>query len=284
MRVSANCGTGIKIFATGLGRKMKNIRFPVLFCADEHYAPHLGTALYSLLANNTALRLKILIITPSLTRESAQRLKQIGQDFSTPLRFARAPNDSLSGLPLGHHFTYTAYLRLFAANVIRGKQCLYLDSDLVVTGSIAELISRDIADYHLAAIENPGFDRHEELGLTVGAKYFNSGVMLINLERWRRENIQERVIDFSIRNPERVKYADQCGLNAIVDGNWLAVSRNYNFQTRHSVALGAEAKIDPAIIHFTGSSKPWEPHPHTYKDIYWAYRQKNPFRVVPNEA
>ena len=61
---------------------------------------------------------------------------------------------------------------------------LYLDSDIIINASIKEMFDIDISDYYLAAIGGARFNRHEELKMRSDAKYFNSGIMLINMKKW----------------------------------------------------------------------------------------------------
>ena len=64
--------------------------------------------------------------------------------------------------------------------------------------------------------------------MSKGAKYFNAGMMLINLDRWRNERLTERVIELVKRKPEAMMFSDQCGINSIVNGRWKEVDPRFN--------------------------------------------------------
>jgi lipopolysaccharide biosynthesis glycosyltransferase len=109
------------------------------------------------------------------------------------------------------------------------SRALYLDSDIVVMGDISGMLHLDLSQYPLAAAldafdASPLFKRKISLGQSV--PYFNSGVMLLNLDRWRSENIGRRALDFAATNPQYIVYWDQCALNNIIRGNFLVLVRH----------------------------------------------------------
>lgn len=260
----------------------KHARFPILFATDIGYVRHLAAALYSLLENNPSLTLEIFVITSAMPNYDRNFLTQICESFNTPIKFLQLDDSCFDGLILNHHFKKSNYYRLFADELINADKCLYLDADIIVQGSISELVNTDLQETYLAAVENPGFRRHLELGMKQESRYFNSGVMLLNLRKLRSVGIKERVVAFVRENREAIHFVDQCGLNGIVDGDWIILDERYNFQS--SMLTGSEDRIkfvvpDPVIIHFTGSSKPWQlNNKHPFKKLYWHYRNKTPYK------
>ena len=91
--------------------------------------------------------------------------------------------------------------------------------------------------------------------------------MLINLKLWEENNIKERVLNYVSKNPDRIQFVDQCGLNAVIADSWYPLHPRYNVQTsffwkitrltRFSDDALQLAKTAPAMIHYTGESKPW---------------------------
>ena len=98
-------------------------------------------------------------------------------------------------------------------DIVKGGRALYLDVDIVVNGRIDDLCNAEISNIFLAAVD--------DLEMAYSAKYFNSGVMLINLEYWRAYNVKEKVIEFVGRKPEVIRFVDQDGLNFVINRNWL---------------------------------------------------------------
>jgi lipopolysaccharide biosynthesis glycosyltransferase len=98
-------------------------------------------------------------------------------------------------------------------DIVKGGRALYLDVDIVVNGRIDDLCNAEISNIFLAAVD--------DLEMAYSAKYFNYGVMLINLEYWRAYNVKEKVIEFVGRKPEVIRFVDQDGLNFVINRNWL---------------------------------------------------------------
>jgi len=167
------------------------------------------------------------------------------------------------------------------------SRALYLDSDIVVMGDISGMLHLDLSQYPLAAAldtldTSRDFKRKINLGQSV--PYFNSGVMLLNLDRWRSENIGRRALDFAAANPQYIVHWDQCALNHIIRGNFLVLPKEWNFQradvdfdfTRSkSIERAKRAKV----LHFTTSEKPWFfMNNHPLKREYWKYLQRTEWK------
>ncbi|MFY7944385.1 MAG: glycosyltransferase family 8 protein, partial [Crocinitomicaceae bacterium] len=115
--------------------------------------------------------------------------------------------------------------------------------------------------------------------------YFNSGVMLINLRKWREENIESKFLEFINEKPEKIKYWDQDVLNFCLKNKWLRLPQKYNLthfffypDVYPPAYFGMKqdefekSVKDPIIIHFTSHQKPWiEGCKHPKKELYFQY-------------
>jgi lipopolysaccharide biosynthesis glycosyltransferase len=201
-------------------------------------------------------------------------------------------------LVVSNHFTKANYYRLFIPEKIAGDKALYLDADVVVLGPVRELYETALSGHFVAAVEeSTGFSRHEELKMDRASRYFNSGVLLINMDKWREHGLKDKVVSFVKENPAAIRYVDQCGLNAVVNGEWLPLHPKFNLQTgffgaqdgRQESLYAADAVAaaigDPTIVHFTGSGKPWQfANEHPVRGRYWEYRRRTPFRTYIPEG
>lgn len=260
------------------------LRQNILFSTDEKYCPHVATAICSLVVNNSDIFFDIYLFHSSLSIASQTKLSSVVDSTLARIHFIEISHREFQGMPLGCHFTKPIYYRLLAANHIAGDTCLYLDSDIIVTGSLANLFSIYLGNSLLAAVVDQGFRGLPSLGLSPGAKYFNSGVILINLSMWRTFSMASLVVQVIDRNPSSVWFPDQCGLNAVVDGNFLELEACYNYQSSLADAccpISSVSGDSPLIVHFSGHSKPWYlNNKHPYKGLYWYYRNKTPFRSL----
>lgn len=267
------------------------MNYNIVFATDENYVQHLCVAIVSLLKNNRDKHFTIYIINGGISAQILKRVEALTSRFKCELISIPIEDEVFSGLVATNHFTKANYYRLLIPSFIFVDRILYLDADIVVNGSIEDLYNVDIGDCLVGAVENPGFDRHAELGMNKASKYFNSGVMVINLMKWRQEDIAGRVIRFVSDHPAEVMFVDQCGLNSIIDGNWHSMLLKYNqqaviFESDFPVKYNcfstkdiSTAKEEPIIIHFSGSSKPWHLlNNHPYKSLYWKYLRMTHYR------
>ena len=180
----------------------------VVFASDRSYVPHLATAICSLIANNYQLELRIFVVNSDIDTSEWQKLLSIISDIRHRVIDVKISEHELKGALVNQHFSKAIYYRLFIAEKISATKALYLDSDIVIAGDIGDLWNIDVNDYCLAAVEDPGFSNHAKLGMSPNAKYFNSGVMLLNLEGWRSADLKCRVLDFVKGNSEAIQYPE----------------------------------------------------------------------------
>ena len=250
----------------------------ILITFDNFYARHAITMLMSFFKNNKKNGpIKIWLASSDLSGRNLNNLQKIIQDNNACLKIINIDEDQLCNLPLGVHFTRANYYRILALDMIDAQKVLYLDVDLIITQNITSLWEQQLNNVILAAVDEQNSERVTALNLKRGASYFNSGVMLVNLELWRSSQISKKVLQFIRNSPELIQFVDQCGVNKIIDGEFLHLNRKYNFQSW--MYANCDQRYIPMIVHFTGSSKPWQMlnyHPH--KNLYWYYRQKTEYK------
>jgi lipopolysaccharide biosynthesis glycosyltransferase len=165
---------------------------------------------------------------------------------------------------------------------------LYLDSDMIVTGDIGELWRADLGEAVLGAVTIPGSTRCAVLGIPEEYGYFNSGVLVVDLARWRSEEVFARLIDHLVANTDKIVDPDQDVLNACLYDRRLALPYIYNaispfFFDYHPMGMSedeiATVREQARIVHFNGASKPWSylcRHPRRVD--YWRYLARTEWR------
>lgn len=162
---------------------------------------------------------------------------------------------------------------------------LYLDCDLLVCGSIAELWNTDLDGSAIGAVEDMWSGKQEKYSRLCYPKkhsYFNSGVLLINLDYFRWNDIGRAIAEYIAKYPERLKFIDQDVLNAVLYSHKKLLPMRWNMQDgffRKKLKLRPEAisALDEempktVILHFTGPKKPWfDTCRHPYKKMYFKY-------------
>ena len=213
------------------------------------------------------------VITLGLSSENMRRFKELESQIGQQINIIVFDADHFN-LPKAKGYVQTAYLRLFLSEMLPSlSKVLYLDYDVLVRKPIKAL-------YDLS-VENCGaivaLDRlwvHKEsqaayyksLGLLDPILYFNSGVMVINLEYWRENNVGSKCVAWLEKNAQLGRYADQDALNFVLQGRIRLCSSRWNATTSliqgvmyHSrrASLFRDDVENASIVHFTGGRKPW---------------------------
>lgn len=255
------------------GAQEARSRVHLLMCSNALFLQHTAVCLVSVLVNNPDLFFDIVVVGRATERLDKDKLRRSLDFFSNhSLSFREFTPPAERHLPLNPraHYTLDNWTRLWVQEFFADDidRVLYLDSDTVVLGSIAALWRVDLGGALIGAVDIPGSQQGvNKLGMRAEDGYFNSGVLLIDLEQWRQTRALQTVLDYIDAYPERLVYTlDQDALNACfharrkrLDYKWNAIWPFY----RQPVALPlTAAEIDRVrrearIIHFNGNLKPW---------------------------
>lgn len=243
----------------------------IVTAINDNYAQHLGVMLKSLLENKISKnKINIYIITSSLSNQNRLNLSNVLADYHLVPIFIDIDESEYSTLKVFDYIGKEMYYRIAIPNLLDKKieKVIYLDSDIVVKEDITLLWNINIEDYYLGAVEVEYLSgRKKHLSIPKSYSYFNSGVLIINLKKWREHNITNKIIQFVKRKSKSIRFPDQDGMNATLYDKWMKLDHKWNYTTyRHSQGL----PITPAIIHFTGKEKPWNSN-HPLKTEYFKY-------------
>ncbi len=260
----------------------------IVISPDEKYALHGITMLNSLVANNRGIRFMIHILDGGISIKSKLKFLLFFIKNRLNYKFYKIDYSEINNAPTHGHISISAYSRLFLASNLNESitKVLYLDCDLVVINKVHTLLNTNIEDYFIAAIEEIISEEMRNNLELKGSLYFNSGVMLINLKKWRQENIESKFLEFINEKPEKIKFWDQDVLNYCLKNKWLRLPRKYNLthfffypDVYPPTYFGMkqdefeESVKDPIIIHFTSHQKPWiEGCKHPKKELYYQYQ------------
>ncbi len=270
----------------------------IVFATDNNYVQHLGVTLRSLLENNKDETFVIHIFSNGVTRKSKEQLEEISVGGKCHIEFLDV-EDSVFDKVITGRWGKAMYYRLLIPELIDEEKVLYLDVDIVVNGPIDTLYDMNIDAEYIAAVEDIWSDqvRKKSLKMHPDARYFNSGVMLINVKKWRDDSLADQIREFLTSHHEMLGSPDQDALNAIINGRWKRLPLKYNqydkhtgkdkkaFEASFSAKELSEAETSPVIIHYVGGRKPWHYRSeHPRKMLYWKYLEMTPFRQYqPND-
>ncbi len=269
-------------------------KIQIVAACDDNYVQHLGVMLCSLLENTKQSKdIDINIIDGGILENNRELIFQfIREKYQVDISYLDIDNMIYDKFPISAHFTHTIYYRISIPSLFDNSvdKVIYLDSDMIIKDDISKLWEINISNYYLAAVEALSFtERYADLQMPENSLYFCSGVLVINLQQWRKYNITDKVINFIENNQDKLICWDQDSLNSIICNNWLPLSLKWNqqhyfFQKRfYEEYLTREDFIEaiknPSIIHYTSSYKPWNYiNYHPYKQEYYNYLSLTPWR------
>ena len=194
----------------------------IVFATDNNFCPHVAVAITSLLHNNKNESITIHLFTIDVSNDNLSKLKSMAEPFeNAQISTYQVTKDLFAKFPNPGIYSLACYLRILTPELLpKSDKALYLDCDLIVNGSIKELWDTDIDGYSCAAGHDAiysyeatksylGYDYHKE-------GYANSGVLLMNLDYWRKHGTQKKLVDFL--NTHHVKFPDQDAINIILHG------------------------------------------------------------------
>lgn len=254
----------------------------IALASDNNYAQHLGITIISILENSgNPENVNFHILENGINQENIENIKSIAKKYNCKLSFYKIDQSQTQNFPEIDYLTKAAYLRLFLPNIIPQEinKILYLDCDLVVLKDIRYLYEIDLKNKPLAAVKDVKSQEIIRIYFYHGLKsYFNSGVMLIDLGVWRKQNVTEKSIEFINKHAKELTTADQDVLNCLFKDDWLELPKIYNTDPKHEAANSLPAK-DTAILHYSDKIKPWS---YLYfgknKKYYFKYLALSPWQ------
>jgi lipopolysaccharide 1,2-glucosyltransferase/general stress protein len=267
----------------------------VVLAADDNYALPCGVCITSILTNNPSEDIRIAVLTKALNEGNERRLKQTSVRFNRTIEIKKIDDSLFRNLQVSERFPQSIYFRFLIPLLFPEERvALYLDCDIIVNGSLSPLFNLDINHVACACIEDQcGDDIRIKNSVPEVEIYFNSGVMLMNLEYWRKHDIHSKCIDY-IASHENIVYPDQEALNSVLMNQVKFLGYEWNFQellylpenqlylTRAKWPLVAQAKRNPPIIHFTRHLKPWYNEcEHPRKDIFIKFLLSSEWKDIP---
>lgn len=241
-------------------------RIPLVFATDESYAMPLATALRSIVeATRTVDPLEIYILHSTFQSRTRERIIDSLPSGTASLHWVPIDLKSFEAYATAPYISTMTYARLLIPQLLPPciKKVLYLDADIVVRDDLSVLQNSDLNGAAVGAVADRLDSRikagealwtHELPHVT---DYFNAGVLLIDLERWRQDRISEKALEYLIQHP-RSPLSDQDALNVACDRAWKQLEPRWNVLNDYDTHLSSKHVGDgPAILHFAGRLKPW---------------------------
>lgn len=271
----------------------------LVFSCDDNYADYLGVVLQSIVEHNRGRHFDIYVLDGGISKSKINKLTKYASKIGFQLNFVTVDlNLFKEKCPLkeeSKHITLPTYFRFSVSSLLPAhiNKVMYLDCDVIVQSNLVEFWSVDLTNV-IAAVVPDTYEvaehQQHKLGMKSDELYFNAGIMLINLEKWREERIEEKLFENTDVIRDNIVFVDQDVLNFTLKGKVKYLGYEWNLQqTAFHFTRGdlkgsdlESAKSNPKIIHYSGHIKPWDNsfsswHPLTSR--FPNYFQNGPFKL-----
>ncbi|MEM8865596.1 MAG: glycosyltransferase family 8 protein [Planctomycetota bacterium] len=286
--------------------------------ADEGYVLPLAVTVRSAIDSlGEDHRLRLFVLDGGITPVSRDKLEQSWVDPRVTIEWLQPEVEVVRHLPISHHVSIACYLRLLLPELTPDDvgKLVYFDSDMLIRRDLADLYSEPLDDQLALAVQDmaaPWMDsevvtddfqqqlpylsaarpvpNYRELGIRPEAPYFNSGLLVLDASRWRREGIGRQVLQCLEDHREHILWWDQYALNVVLadrwrplDARWNQTAGVYQYPSWQESPLTEQAyyelRDDPWIVHYCSPSKPWHFHcDHAYRDDFFATLDRTAWR------
>lgn len=263
-------------------KKMKKEQIiPIFFAADKNYIPFLSVSLDSLKENaSKSYRYEIYILNTDIDEKTAEPVKKF-EDENFGVHFidvSERLEEVKNSLQLRDYYTGATYYRIFIANMFpEYEKALYIDSDTIVLGDVSELFHTELKSNLIGAIPDeavavvPEFRLYTKETLGVEAeKYFNAGVILMNLKEFRKSNFYGKFCGL-LKTYKFCVAQDQDYLNVLCKDKIVFVGNEWN-----KMPIGG-ASATPKLIHYNLTMKPWHYENILFKEHFWHYAKRSEY-------
>lgn len=261
---------------TKLDRMTKLIH--LAFCINDRYAPYVAVTLKSLVRNNKHWDMVVHVLTGGISRKNMEVMQKAALSVKLEIHIV----DDTKLRRLKDNWSIYAWYRILLPDILpEVDRILYLDADVIIDGPIAPLFELDMTGVAVAgAIDIQAFNEglYKRLNYNPSDKYVCTGVLLMNLDYWRKNDLTSKVIEWAKMNDSIIIFPDQDAINAVCHDTKIILPMKYGvldvyfhydcFRTDEYRPQLLEALDHPVIIHYAGQA-PW-----IYERMYHQFQSR----------
>lgn len=274
----------------------------VLAC-DDNYAQHAAITLMSAYdQTKNKENLESYVLDGGISEIKKKKIVESINHLGGKVSFIKIDEDVYKDMYTSHQYSSAIYYRLALPQLLdeSKKKCIYVDCDLLFFDDIEKLWNINLNGHPIGAIEDIGlttskkrfFEKQRDIGLKASSSYFNSGVVVMDLEQWREKDYSAIAMELAANND--FKSHDQDVLNKLFMDNWEQIDLRWNVippitylypkivLNKKNRERSLEARRNPGILHYAGRYKAWEfaEYPE-FNDYYYQLLKKSAFKDVP---
>ena len=287
----------------------KNKKIPIVSAIDKNYVSIYSVFLASAIEHiNINLNYEFIILVDSIPDKMLYMLQtQVQHLDNVTLSILDMSDIQIENQNNFTIFPKSASYRLFIPNILTNyEKVIYLDSDVIIMDDLSEVFYL-LKDEYVAAVLDYGMNglintknissnwsgnycnaetyylKYCHLDKSLLSKYFNSGMMVLNLEKMRKNNVVSQSTELLFN--KKFSFPDQDILNILFKGDIKILSQEWNFipyenkklKFSNEITIQREHAVHQIkILHFAGD-KPWKVRDVQFEEFFWYYARKSLF-------
>ena len=286
---------------------MAEKRINIIYTLNDKFVPQVAAGICSVCENNKSAKITFYLISDGITEQNQQKLRDFVKTYGQDANIIEIGDLSKY---IDFDFDTTGWNSIVLARLVLDKllpntvdRILYLDGDTIVRGDLRDLYDIDMGKSVIGASIEPTASRKHKAALDIEGLYYNAGVLLIDLKKWRKEKTGQRILDYYAEHGGKLFANDQDAINGALKGEIYTLAPKYNFcniymqypyrylkklvaPTEYFSPTEFEDSIkNPVIIHYLGEERPWrESNTHKYRADYKKYLAMTPWKDTPDDT
>ena len=253
---------------------------------DNNYVMPCLALITSIFENNRQNGCRVYLLTDGLTEDNISKFDRLASIYNQQIIVKKIPKELYDNLPFYKRYTFATYNRFMIADLIEDSKVIYLDGDIIVRHDLSDLWNTSLDGYACGVVEDQrGDDIFVHNRNKIATPYFNAGVLFINLDYWRQNNIGQKMVTYLKEHTDTCLFPDQDAANKTLSGKVLYLDFKYNFMEdwfyptdQWQIHFSKWDRIladreDPYIVHYCRGLKPWFKecvHPLKHEFIHYA--------------
>ncbi len=216
---------------------MKNEHIPVFYEGNDDYIEMLSVSMISVLYNTKSF-IDFYILDCGICPLNKKILETLHNTFNNfTIKYIPIDLKKFSHLKGYRNGFLDCYARLLIPELNKEiKRAIYFDFDILLLDDIKKLWEQDLGEYELGAVPDLGYsakiaERCLMIGISQQQLYANAGTLLIDCEKWRENNVSEKLLDIAFKIKEKILFICEDILNLYYNNNtYKILDMRYNMR------------------------------------------------------
>lgn len=255
----------------------------IAFGVDANFIRPMGITMTSLIDNNSNQSLIFHVFANSIATVDVERLRILADTGAVLIHLYYINPNIFQSLQTTSNYTVATYNRFIVAKLLHPEvdKVIYMDADMVCKGNLGELVMISFEDNIAMVVHDQGkfVAGHMKTLELKHNRYFNAGMLYIDLQAWNENQISEQAIE--MLQKRKFFLLDQDALNILLDGRAKFIDRKWN-EICNMEKKNSKISDEAVLVHFASRNKPWHIwciHPE--KALFIHYSKASLWKDVP---